>query len=59
MPTEINRMKKTINSILAENTGKPLEQIEADTQRDFFLSPKEALEDGLIDKILTRDNKNG
>jgi ATP-dependent Clp protease protease subunit len=52
-------MKKTINSILAENTGKPLEQIEADTQRDFFLSPKEALEYGLIDKILTRDNKNG
>ena len=56
---EINRMKKTINSILAENTGKPLEQIEYDTQRDFFLSPKEALEYGLIDKILTRDNKNG
>lgn len=54
---EINRMKKQINSILANNTGKPLEQIEQDTQRDFYLSPEEALEYGLIDKILVRDNE--
>ncbi len=54
---EINRIKKQINTILAENCNKPLEQIEQDTQRDFFLSPAEALEYGLIDKILKREDK--
>ncbi|HBD93108.1 MAG: ATP-dependent Clp protease proteolytic subunit [Spirochaetes bacterium GWF1_31_7] len=54
---EINRIKKQINTILAENCSKPLEQIEQDTQRDFFLSPTEALEYGLIDKILKREDK--
>ncbi len=51
---EINRIKKQINQILAENTGKPIEQIEKDVQRDFFLPPEEAIEYGLIDKILLR-----
>lgn len=54
---EINRIKQQINTILAENSNKPLEQIEQDTQRDFFLSPSEALEYGLIDKILKREDK--
>ena len=55
---EINRIKKQINSILAKNCNKPLEVIEKDTQRDYFLSPEEALEYGLIDKILRKEDKN-
>lgn len=52
---EINRIKKQLNQIFSENTGQPIERIEKDVQRDFFLSPEEALEYGLIDKILIRD----
>ena len=51
---EINRVKLQLNKILSENTGKPIEQVEKDVQRDFYLSSDEALEYGLIDKILTR-----
>ena len=40
-----------MNKILAENTGKPIEQIARDTERDNFLSAEEALEYGLVDKI--------
>lgn len=49
----ILRTKAKINSILSEATGKPLEQLERDTDRDNFLSAEEALEYGLIDKILS------
>jgi len=48
----ILRTKKKLNTILAENTGKPLEVIEADTERDNYMTAEEALEYGLIDKIL-------
>lgn len=51
---EINRLKQQLNQILADNTGKPIEQIEKDVQRDFYLSPEDAIEYGLIDKILSR-----
>jgi ATP-dependent Clp protease, protease subunit len=51
---EINRIRQQLNNIFSENTGKPIEQIEKDVQRDFFLSPQEAIEYGLIDKIVTR-----
>lgn len=51
---EINRIKKEINTIFSNNTGKPIEQIEKDVQRDFYLSADEAINYGLIDKILTR-----
>ncbi|HOV14319.1 MAG TPA: ATP-dependent Clp protease proteolytic subunit [Spirochaetota bacterium] len=51
---EINRVKQQLNRILSDNTGKPIEQIEKDVQRDFYLSAEEAIEYGLIDKILTR-----
>jgi ATP-dependent Clp protease, protease subunit len=54
---EINRIKKQLNQILADNTGKPFDQIEKDVQRDFYLSPEEAIEYGLIDKIVTRSEK--
>ena len=51
---EIQRMKDELNGILAAQTGQPLEKIQADTERDFFLSAAEAKEYGLIDKVLTR-----
>ena len=46
------KVKKRINEILANNTNKPLEQIEKDTERDYFLDPNDALDYGLIDKII-------
>jgi len=51
---EIQRLKDTLNEILAEKTGKKPKQIEKDTERDNFMSSKEAVEYGLIDKVLTK-----
>ncbi len=51
---QILRIKATLNEILAQNTGKPLETIEKDTDRDNYMTAQEALEYGLIDKILTK-----
>jgi len=51
---EIQRLKDTLNQILAEKTGKKAKQIEKDTERDNFMSSKEAVEYGLIDKVLTK-----
>ncbi len=48
----IIKIRQTLNEILAENTGKPLEVIERDTDRDNFLTAKEALEYGLVDKVI-------
>lgn len=48
----ILRTKTKLNKILAENTGKPIETIAEDTERDNFMSAEEAMEYGLIDKIL-------
>ncbi len=50
----ILKTKKKMNEMLAENTGKPVEQVAKDTDRDNFLSAQEAMEYGLIDKIVTR-----
>ncbi len=50
----ILRTKHRLNSILALNSGKPIEQVERDTDRDNYLSAKEAKEYGLIDEILTK-----
>jgi len=47
----ILKTKHKLNSILAENSGKPLSQVEKDTDRDNYLSAQEALEYGLIDKV--------
>ena len=48
----ILKMKKHLNEILAANTGKSVEVIERDTERDHFLTPEEAVEYGLIDKVI-------
>jgi ATP-dependent Clp protease protease subunit len=51
---EVIKMKDRVNKILAKHTGQPLERVEKDTDRDFWLSAEEAKEYGLIDKILTK-----
>ncbi len=51
---EILFLKKTLNSLLAEHTGQPIEKINEDTERDYFLSPAEAVEYGLIDKVIKK-----
>ncbi len=50
----IIRIKNKLNSLLAEQTGKPLKTIERDTERDNFMSADEACEYGLIDKVITK-----
>ena len=49
---EMNRAKNLLDEILVYHTGQPMEVIEKDTDRDFFLSAEEAVEYGLIDKII-------
>lgn len=49
---EILRLKKQMNEILSQNTGQKLDKVEKDTDRDYWFSPKEANEYGLIDKVL-------
>ena len=53
---EILYLKKTLNNLLCEHTGQPLEKIIEDTERDYFLSPSEAVNYGLIDKVIKNDN---
>ena len=50
---ETQRIKQTLNSILAKHTGKSIEDITRDTERDNFMTSQEALEYGLIDKVIT------
>ena len=50
---EILFLKDTLNGLMAEHTGQPLEKIAEDTDRDYFLSPAEAVEYGLIDRVVT------
>lgn len=51
------KIKEKLNRILSENTGKPLEQVEKDTDRDNFLSATEAKEYGLIDEVMNSINE--
>ncbi|MFZ4675160.1 MAG: ATP-dependent Clp endopeptidase proteolytic subunit ClpP [Nodosilinea sp.] len=51
---EILYLKKQLNDAIAQNTGQPIEKIAADTERDFFMSPQEAVEYGLIDQVIDR-----
>src|SRR5574344_2541674 len=52
---EILRIKKNLNEILASNTGQSIKKIEKDADRDYILAPEEAVEYGLIDKVISRD----
>jgi ATP-dependent Clp protease protease subunit len=51
MTKEFSRTKKRLNELLVFHTGQPLEKIEKDTDRNFFMSPQEAVDYGIIDKI--------
>ncbi|MEM9567390.1 MAG: ATP-dependent Clp endopeptidase proteolytic subunit ClpP [Cyanobacteria bacterium P01_E01_bin.34] len=51
---EILYIKDNLNNLLVDHTGQPLERIEEDTDRDFFMSPEEAREYGLVDKVVTK-----
>ena len=50
----IKKTRENLNRILSENTGKPLEEIEKDTERDNFMSASEAMEYGLVDKVIAK-----
>lgn len=50
---EILKLKEDLNKILAKHTGQPLERIEKDSDRDFFMSAKEAKDYGLVDQVIT------
>jgi len=54
---EILRLKEVLNGILAKNCGQKLSRIIKDTERDFFMSAKESMEYGLIDKVLEKSFK--
>ncbi|WP_417913109.1 ATP-dependent Clp endopeptidase proteolytic subunit ClpP [Candidatus Electronema sp. TJ] len=56
---EILRMRADLNSILAKHTGKPVKQIEQDTERDNFMTALEAKAYGLVDKVLERREEGG
>jgi ATP-dependent Clp protease protease subunit len=51
---EILKMKDTLNQIMANHTGQPLEKIHADTDRDFFMSGEDAKQYGLIDEVIAK-----
>lgn len=50
----IVKMKEKLNEILAKNTGKPLDQVALDTERDHYMSAQEALDYGIIDKVIEK-----
>ncbi len=51
---EILKLRQRLNEILARHTGQPLKKIQADTERDYFMGSKEALEYGLVDEVLEK-----
>lgn len=50
---ELLRIKDLLNRILSKHTGQPIEKIEKDTDRDFFMSAEEAKEYGIVDKVVS------
>ncbi len=57
--TEILKLKDQLNHILVNHTGQPLERIEKDTDRDYFMSSKEAKDYGLVDHVITSRSEIG
>jgi len=57
MTTEFQRTKKRLNELLADHTGQPLKKIQKDTDRNFFMSPEEATEYGLIDRVYDKKHE--
>ncbi|RZJ60608.1 MAG: ATP-dependent Clp protease proteolytic subunit, partial [Acidovorax sp.] len=51
---EILKTREQLNKILAERTGQPLEKIQRDTERDYFLSAEESKEYGLVDQVINK-----
>jgi ATP-dependent Clp protease protease subunit len=51
---EIIRMHERVNKMIAEATGQPLEKVKQDTDRNYWMSPKEAIDYGIVGKIITR-----
>jgi len=51
---EMIRIKERLNEILAQHTGKPIEQVRKDTDRDFFMRADEAKEYGLVDEVMSK-----
>jgi len=58
MTEEFTKTKKRLNELLVKHTGQPMERIERDTDRNFFMSPGEATEYGLIDKMYEEKPKD-
>ena len=54
---EILKTKATLNGIIASHTGQPLEKVQKDTERDYYMSAKEAVEYGIVDKVITKDSR--
>ena len=52
---EMLRRKKELNEVLARHTGQPYDRIDRDTDRDYWMTPEEAVEYGLIDKVMSRE----
>lgn len=54
---EIIKLKKKLNEILAKHTGQPAEKITKDSERDFFMSAREAMEYGIVDEVIEKRGK--
>jgi ATP-dependent Clp protease, protease subunit len=56
---QIVKIRERLNNILAKHTGKKLEQVEKDTDRDFYLTAQEAKDYGIIDKVIEKNGEDG
>jgi ATP-dependent Clp protease protease subunit len=54
---EILRLKSSLNEIMSRHTGQPVETIIRDTERDYYMTPEQAVEYGLIDEVMTVPEK--
>ncbi len=57
--TEILRIKKLMNGMMADFTGQPIDKVAADSDRDYYMTAHEALDYGLIDKVMERNSPEG